>query len=950
MKISGILSMLALLAGPAQATTVLFQDNFTPAAHPDTAKWTTVIGRGSFPGRTQRANRVTQGASSPVTSAGAQLSLETFHPTGFSTYGRNLESLNSFLPTATDIIEFSTTMELGAVQPGVVYVDNTLLGSATDHIAQGPMQANEIASAPASDRPAAFHAALKPVSTADQNQTYVAGISNVTVTTTATPEPSTWALMLGALLTLSSYAGTLAPLKQYCSGCHNSKTKSGGLAFDITDTRNPEVWEKIDHRLRARSMPPAGLPRPDEATYKDLLATIGKDLDSVAPNPGRTDTFRRLNRTEYQNSVRDLFLVDVDVTNLLPADESSHGFDNITVGDLSPTLLDRYLTAARRIVRLAMGSPVKAPGGDTFGLPPDLTQEEHFEDLPPGTRGGTVVKYTFPLDAEYDFQLRLARDRNEHVEGLQEPHDIEVTVDGERVKLFSVAPPPKNQDHHLVDEHLKVRFPVKAGPHLIAVAFIKKPSLLLESERQPYQAHFNMDRHPRIQPALYSLTVNGPFNAKGPGDSPGRRRIFVCRPTKPTEEEPCARRIFSATMKRAYRRPVTDTDLRAPLRLYRETRKDEGFESGVELGLSAVLVSPEFLFRVEREPDGIAPKTSYRLTDIELATRLSFFLWSSIPDDELLDLAIKNDLHNPGVLNKQVSRMLADKRSRALITNFAEQWLHLRNLASITPDMRTFPDFDDNLRRAFREETQLFLESILREDRNVLDMLRAKYSFVNGRLAKHYGIPNVYGSRFRRVEFGANDVRGGLLRQGSILTVTSYATRTSPVIRGKWILDNILGTPPPPPPPFVPTLKENSGGLKNLPMRERIAEHRANPACASCHNIMDPLGFALENYDAVGRWRSTDENKPVDASGNLPDGTKFDGPAALQTALLNHPDIFVGTLSEKLLTYAVGRPADYYDGPATRRIVRDAAAADYRFSSIITGIVNSTPFQMRRSK
>jgi hypothetical protein len=1016
MKISGILPMLALLAGPAQATTVLFQDNFTPAAHPDTAKWTTVIGPGSFPGRTQLANRVTQGASFPLTAAGAQLSPDTFNPTDnptdFSTCGRNLESLNSFLPKVADIIEFSTTLQSGAVQPGVVYgidlygcpnncanvhdeieielvtnkmqgqspcqvqlnryaadllgahtwkirwlltaigyyVDHTLLRSAADHIAQGPMQAHEMDWAPASDWPAAFNAALQPVSTADQNQSYVAGIPNVTVTTTATPEPSTWALMLGALLTLSSYAGTLAPLKQYCSGCHNSKTKSGGLAFDITDTRNPAVWEKIDHRLRARSMPPAGLPRPDEATYKDLLATIEKDLDSVAPNPGRTDTFRRLNRTEYQNSVRDLFLVDVDVTNLLPADESSHGFDNITVGDLSPTLLDRYLTAARRIVRLAMGSPVKAPGGDTFGLPPDLTQEEHFEDLPPGTRGGTVVKYTFPLDAEYDFQLRLARDRNEHVEGLQEPHDIEVTVDGERVKLFSVAPPPKNQDHHLVDEHLKVRFPVKAGPHTVAVAFIKKPSLLLESERQPYQAHFNMDRHPRIQPALYSLTVNGPFNSKGPGDSPSRRRILVCTPTKPSEEEPCARRIFSATMKRAYRRPVSDTDLQAPLRLYRQTRKDEGFEAGVELGLSAVLVSPEFLFRVEREPEGIAPKTAYRLTDIELATRLSFFLWSSIPDDELLDLAIKGDLHNPTVLNKQVSRMLADKRSRALITNFAEQWLHLRNLASITPDMRTFPDFDDNLRRAFREETQLFLESILREDRNVLDMLRAKYSFVNGRLAKHYGIPNVYGSRFRRVEFGANDVRGGLLRQGSILTVTSYATRTSPVIRGKWILDNILGTPPPPPPPFVPTLKENSGGLKNLPMRERIAEHRANPACASCHNIMDPLGFALENYDAVGRWRSTDENKPVDASGNLPDGTKFDGPAALQTALLNHPDIFVGTLSEKLLTYAVGRPADYYDGPATRRIVRDAAAADYRFSSIITGIVNSTPFQMRRSK
>ncbi|HXJ41631.1 MAG TPA: DUF1592 domain-containing protein, partial [Bryobacteraceae bacterium] len=470
------------------------------------------------------------------------------------------------------------------------------------------------------------------------------------------------------------------------------------------------------------------------------------------------------------------------------------------------------------------------------------------------------------------------------------------------------------------------------------------------SERQPYQAHFNMDRHPRIQPALYSLTVNGPFNAKGPGDSPSRKSIFVCTPARAADEEPCARRIFSTTIKRAYRRPVNDTDLQAPLRIYRETRKDEGFESGIEMGLSAVLVSPEFLFRVEREPGGIATKTAYQVSDLELASRLSFFLWSSIPDDELLDAAIKGDLRKPGVLEAQVRRMLADTRSRALITNFAEQWLHLRNLASITPDMRTFPDFDDNLRRAFRQETQMFLESIMRDDRSVVDMLRANYTFVNDRLAKHYGIPNIYGSRFRRVEFGPDDVRGGLLRQGSILTVTSYATRTSPVIRGKWILDNILGTPPPPPPPFVPTLKENAGGLKNLPMRERIAEHRANPTCASCHNIMDPLGFSLENFDAVGRWRTTDENKPVDASGALPDGTKFDGAAGLQRALVNRPDIFVGTLTEKLLTYSLGRGADYYDGPAVRKVVSDAGRSDYKFSAVILGIINSTPFQMRRSK
>ncbi|MES1261662.1 MAG: DUF1592 domain-containing protein [Acidobacteriota bacterium] len=753
------------------------------------------------------------------------------------------------------------------------------------------------------------------------------------------------------LASVSANAAPVAVLNQYCAGCHSAKVRAGGFTFDASaaPAQDPKTWEKIVRKLRARSMPPAGLPHPDEATYISTQAAIEKELDAPAPNPGRTDTFRRLNRTEYQNAVRDLFRVDADVASLLPADESSHGFDNITVGDLSPTLLDRYLTASRRIVRLAVGSPIHAPGGDTFTLPPDLTQEEHFNALPVGTRGGTVVHYTFPLDAEYEVRLRLARDRNEYIEGLKEAHDLEVTLDGNRIRIFTVEPPPKGQDHHLVDENLRVRFPVKAGPHEIGAAFVKKPSLLLENERQPYQAHFNMDRHPRIQPAVYSVTVNGPFEAKGPGETPSRERIFLCKPATAADEEPCAKRIFSATMRRAYRRPVTDMDLQAPLRLYREARRD-GFEAGVEMGLSAVLVNPEFLFRVERDPEGLAPQTPYRLSDLELASRLSFFLWSSIPDDELLDLAGKNDLHKPAVLERQVRRMLADTRSRALITNFAEQWLHLRNLASLTPDMRTFPDFDDNLRRAFHTETQMFLESVMREDRNVLDLLRAKYSFVNERLAKHYGIPNIYGSRFRRVEFGDNDVRGGLLRQGSILSVTSYATRTSPVIRGKWILDNLLGSPPPPPPPAVPALTENTGATKNLPMRERIAEHRANPACAGCHSVMDPLGFGLENFDAVGRWRTVENGIPIDSSGILPDGTKFEGPAGLQQVLLSRPEIFVSTLTEKLLTYSLGRGTEYYDAPAVRRIVRDAGAADYRFSSIILGIVNSAPFEMRRSK
>jgi uncharacterized protein DUF1592/uncharacterized protein DUF1588/uncharacterized protein DUF1585/uncharacterized protein DUF1587/uncharacterized protein DUF1595 len=700
-------------------------------------------------------------------------------------------------------------------------------------------------------------------------------------------------------------------------------------------------------------MPPAGLPRPDEPAYDALVASLESSLDSAAaahPDPGRTDTFRRLSRTEYQNAIRDLLAVDVDVSGLLPGDESSHGFDNVTVGDLSPTLLERYLNAARKISRLAVGSPVRSPGGDTIQLPPDLTQEEHFDDLPFGTRGGLVVHYTFPLDAEYEVQVRLQRDRNEHVEGLTESHEVELMLDGQRVRLFTVKPPGGSKDHHAVDQELNARIPVKAGPHEVAAAFPKRPSLLLETERQPYQAHFNMDRHPRIQPAVYSISINGPYAAQGPGDTPSRRRIFVCPPAKPGDEDGCARRILSTLMRRAYRRPVSDADLQVPMKFYKDGRTESGFENGIEMALRAVLVSPEFLFRVEQDPAGVAPHSAYRIDDLALASRLSFFLWSSIPDDELLDAAIQGRLRNPAVLEKQVRRMLADSRSKALVGNFAEQWLYLRNLASTTPDMRLFPDFDDNLRQAFREETDLFFESILREDRSVLDLLRANYTFVNERLAKHYGIPNVYGSRFRRVTFGEGAVRGGLLGQGSVLTVTSYATRTSPVIRGKWILSNILGVPPPPPPAVVPALKENGGIGKSVSVRERLAQHRGNPACSGCHKLMDPAGFSLENFDAVGRWRTSEDGIPIDAAGGLPDGSSFEGAAGLRQALLRRPDLFVSTFTEKLLIYALGRGVEYYDAPAVRKIVAEARSNDYRFSSVILGIVKSTPFQMRRSQ
>jgi hypothetical protein len=747
----------------------------------------------------------------------------------------------------------------------------------------------------------------------------------------------------------------LEAVNKYCLGCHNERVKTGGFSLTPATARTPEeapeVWEKVVRKLRTRSMPPAGLPRPDDHRYASLLDSLEGALDkgfAAKPNPGRTDTFRRLNRTEYQNAIRDLLALDVDVSSMLPADESSHGFDNVTVGELSPTLLERYLSAARKISRLALGTAVR-PGGDTLTLPPDLTQEQHFEGLPLGTRGGAVMRYTFPVDAKYDIVVRLMRDRNEHVEGLREAHEVEFLLDGQRVGLFTVQPPPGDKDHSLVDHHLNVRIPVTAGPHVVAVAFPKKASLLLETERQPWDAHFNMDRHPRITPAVYSVTVNGPYDPKGPGDTPSRRRLLVCRPTAPGEEDACAKRILSTLIRRAYRRPVTTADLDAPFRFYKEAKSEGGFDGGIEMALSAVLVSPEFLFRVEQDPRDVPPGTAYRISDLELASRLSFFLWSSIPDDELLDAAIRGDLSKPDVLEKQVRRMLADPRSRALVNNFAEQWLYLRNLAAATPDMRLFPDFDDNLRRAFRKETELFFESIVREDRSILDLLQADYTFVNERLARHYGIPNVYGSRFRRVTFDADSPRGGLLGQGSVLTVTSYATRTSPVIRGKWVLDNILGVPPPPPPATVPALKEKGEGGKNLSFRERIAQHRSNPACYGCHQLMDPVGFSLENYDAVGRWREAEDGKPIDASGALPDGTKFDGVSGLRKALLGHRESFAVRFTEKLMTYALGRGTEYYDAPAVRTIVRNAGEKDFRFSSFILGITQSTPFQMRRT-
>jgi len=743
---------------------------------------------------------------------------------------------------------------------------------------------------------------------------------------------------------------------RHCLECHNSDDQTAGLDLELIDSedvdRHSKDWEKVVRKLVVGQMPPARRTRPTEAEYDAVVSSIAGSLDRAAalhPDPGRTDTFRRLNRTEYQNAIRDLLALDVDARALLPADESSHGFDNVTVGDLSPALLDRYISAAQKISRLAVGSPGRSPGGDTFRLRADLTQEEHVPGLPIGTRGGGLFPYTFPQDGEYEIQARLARDRNEHVEGLREPHELEVLLDRQRMALLTVTPPETEGEHQTADGRLKTRIRVTAGPHQLGVTFLKNPSSLLETRRQPYQAHYNMHRHPRISPALYQVSITGPYGTNGHGDTPSRRRIFVCQPRKPGEDEPCARRIVSTLMRRAYRRPAADADLQKPMELFRKARAEGDFDTGIEMALSAVLVNPQFLFRIEPDPPGVAPRSAYCVPDIALASRLSFFLWSSIPDDELLELATRGELSKPEVLKRQARRMLADPRSRSLVSNFADQWLHLRNLESITPDLRLFPDFDDNLRQALRQETELFVESVVREDRSVLELLKSNHTYMNERLAKHYGVPHVYGSRFRRVKLDRDGVRGGLLRQGSILTVTSYANRTSPVIRGKWVLENILGTPPPPPPANVPALKDNTVSTA-LSVRERLAEHRRNVACLGCHKLMDPVGFALENFDAVGRWRTTEEGRAVDATGALPDGSTFDGVTGLEQALLKRPELFVGTLTEKLLTFALGRGVEHFDAPAVRKIVRDARATDYRFSSLVVGIATSTPFRMRRSQ
>jgi mono/diheme cytochrome c family protein len=766
-------------------------------------------------------------------------------------------------------------------------------------------------------------------------------------------------------------------LDRYCVTCHNERLKTAGLALDTLDLAkipdSAETWEKVVRKLRTGTMPPQPARRPDHATYEGLIAWLEADLDRAAaaiPNPGRP-LLHRLNRAEYANAIHDLLALDVDGASLLPPDDSAYGFDNISdVLGVSPSLQERYLSAARHISALAVGDRDVAPGSETYVIRQDLSQDQHIEGLPLGTVGGILVHHTFPLDGEYTFQVKLYRTNLNIVRGLEYAHQLEFTVDGERIHLASFGgkddlaalfdKPTDTGD--AVEARLRVRVPVKAGPHDVAVSFIREPSVQDSVRLQPYLRssvdNFDWSGRPHMQ----TLAITGPFKATGPGDTPSRRRIFTCPPSRlrasagehgassdaSAGETACAQRILSTLARRAYRKPVTDADLRPILSFYEIGRGHGGFERGIQMGLERILASPQFMFRIERDPADVEAGAVYRVSDIELASRLSFFLWSSIPDDELLDVASHGKLKDPAVLEQQVRRMLASDRARALVSNFAGQWLQLRNVRSVLPNSDEFPDFDDNLRQGFRRETEMLFESIMREDRNVLDLLRADYTFVNERLARHYGIPNVYGSYFRRVTV-TDEARKGLLGQGSILALTSHAERTSPVLRGKWVLDNIVGTPPPPPPPDVPALKENADGQKPRTMREQMAEHRASPVCASCHKVMDPIGFALENFDAVGAWRTREAGGPIDASGQLADGTKVDGVVTLRDALLSRPDVFVSTMTEKLLTYALGRGLDYHDMPVVRSIVRQSAAGGYRFSSLVLGIVNSVPFQMRKA-
>ena len=768
-----------------------------------------------------------------------------------------------------------------------------------------------------------------------------------------------------------------ALLDRYCVTCHNGRLRTAGLELDSADTaavaRDGHIWEQVARKLRIGAMPPPGRPRPERSDALALVSYLETALDHAAagsPRVGRTETFHRLNRAEYRNAVRDLLQVDVDVSELLPADDAdAHGFDNMAaILSVSPALLERYLSAARRISRLAVGFAPPVPGVDTHHVPLLLYQDGRLsEDLPFGSRGGIAIPHRFPVDGDYTIRLRLQRTYTDYIRGLGTPQHLDVRVDGQLLKRFTVggeAPPHANAapasfagntplfghpdwEAYVLgaDEDLEVTFRAEAGERLVGVSFERR-HWEPEGVLQPRQTGFPLAINERWQgnAAIGSVEIGGPYAVDGPGDTASRRAVFTCHPDAGDHAADCARSILARLARRAYRRPVTDQDLDLLLGFY-ERRQADGFEAGVQFALQRLLSDPEFLFRIERDPTDVAAGAAYPLRDLALASRLSFFLWSSIPDEELLDAANRGDLGDPAVLEAQVRRMLRDPRSRALVDNFAGQWLLLRNIPTVQPDPILFPTFDENLRTAFRRESELFVESIMREDRSVVDLIAADYTFVDERLAAHYGIYGIYGSRFRKVTLDGR--RGGLLGHGGLLTVTSYPNRTSPVLRGKWVLENLLGAPPPPPPPDVPSFPERSEDGEPATVRELLEMHRRNPACAGCHAPMDPLGFALEQYDAIGRWRTTDAQAPIDASGVMPTGDTFDGLAGLKEMLASNPEPLARTVTEKLLAYALGRAIEYHDYPAIRKIARDAAEDDYRWSSVILGIVESPAFRMR---
>ena len=773
------------------------------------------------------------------------------------------------------------------------------------------------------------------------------------------------ALGAGPVSAQETVAAQRSLLNKYCVTCHSDPLRTGGLSLQSLDLGNipqgAETWEKVIRKLRVGAMPPQGMPRPDKAAVNGSASFLEEALDrayTANPNPGRA-TMHRLNRAEYANAIRDLLALDVDATGLLPPDDESDGFDNIAdVLKVSPSLMERYLSASWNISRQAIGDSRIVPTTATYRVRPDLSQDQHIDGLPLGTRGGILVQHTFPLDGEYVIKLRMWRNTFDLMRGMEDPHEVEINLDGARIGSVTVG--GRNDFVKMaenpgafgatLDQRLTVRIQAKAGPHTISADTVLRSHAVKDDLVKPFLRTTVDGLDITGDPSVDRLTIEGPFHPTGVSDTPSRRHVFVCNPSNAREELPCARKILAAVARNAYRRPTTDTDLETLLSFYQRRRNNNGsFDAGIESALQFILASPEFLFRFEADPADLAEGSQYRINDLALASRLSFFLWSSIPDEQLLSLAEKKKLHEPAVFGHQIKRMLADPKSDALTTNFAEQWLFLRNLKSASPNLDTFPDFDDNLRQAMKQETELFFRSIMREDRSVVDLLTADYTFLNERLARHYGIPGVYGSQFRRVHID-DEARRGLLGQGSILTVTSYAARTSPVQRGKWILTNILGVPPTPPPPNVPELKDNGDNGRPRSVRERMELHRADPVCAGCHKVMDPIGFALENFDGVGHWRNTDDGATIDPSGTLFEGTRVDGPVALRKMLAARPETFVGVMTEKLLTYALGRGLEYYDMPAVRKIVQDAATSEFRFSSLVAGVVNSPPFQMKTKK